>query len=325
MREAKVLVIGHSCLDSVAVADEAAPPDGKLEARRIWTGPGGPAANAAIALRRLGHDVTLLTRIGDDAPGRLVTAALQAEGIRLPSTAVDGGTTSLAQIRAVGPDRSVVWRRGQLPPLEADPRSISVEVEAADLVYVDGHETGAATVALEHARRLQRLTVADLGNLRTGAEDWPGLLDCAVATPRWLERRFPSATTIGEALDALAREAGSSSLVGVTLGARGGFAIENGRRLDWIARKTGVVDTTVAGDAFHAGLADGLLQEMDARSALDWAATLAAAVCRAPGNSALPADRDQLALWHGRWGHRPAPDPALLGRALRPDQGTATR
>jgi sugar/nucleoside kinase (ribokinase family) len=61
----------------------------------------------------------------------------------------------------------------------------------------------------------------------------------------------------------------------------------------------------VAGDAFHAGLADAMLQGMETRAALDWAATLAAAVCRAPGHAALPASRAQLQLWHGRWGHRP--------------------
>jgi hypothetical protein len=53
---------------------------------------------------------------------------------------------------------------------------------------------------------------------------------------------------------------------------------------------------------------------METQAALDWAATLAAAVCRAPGNVALPRDRDQLALWHGRWGHRPEMNAELLDR-----------
>ena len=105
-------------------------------------------------------------------------------------------------------------------------------------------------------------------------------------------------------------------MVGVSLGSRGGFALARGEALEWSARKTGVIDTTGAGDAFHAGLADALLQGMSSQESLDWAATLAAAVCRAPGHSALPADREELALWHGRWGHRSPPTADLLRAPL---------
>lgn len=326
-RAARVLVVGHSCLDSVAVAAGSPPADGKLEARRMWTGAGGPAANAAVALRRLGHAVVLLTHFADDDAGRIVGANLRAEGVELPLDPVVGGSTSLAQIRAVGDQRSVVWRRGDLPPVAADPARLVSLLDSVDLVYVDGHEVEAATRALELARERGRITVADPGSLRPGAEHWPALLDCCVATPRWLAARHPPAGSLGEALDALGGDAARDALVGVTLGRDGGFARRGGETLPWTARKTGIVDTTVAGDAFHAGLADGLLQGMSARDALDWSATLAAAVCRAPGRQGLPSDRAELQLWHGRWGFREAPDPALLGKALRPDpdQGTATR
>ena len=114
----------------------------------------------------------------------------------------------------------------------------------------------------------------------------------------------------------LASDARDDAVVGVTLGGRGGIAVHHGERLTWRARKTGAVDTTVAGDAFHAGLADAVVQGMELRDGLDWAATLAASVCRAPGHAALPKNREELALWHGRWGHRPELAPDLVDQPL---------
>lgn len=306
-RRARILVIGHSCLDSIAISATAPPDDGKTEASRIWIGPGGPATNAAIALARLGHDVRLATSLGDDPAGTMIGAQLLAEGVRLLVPAAPGAKSSLAQIRAAGEARSVLWRRGVLPQIEPDLALITTWVESCDLLYVDGHEVAAASVALKLAHEAGIRCVADLGSLRDGSEEWSVMLSSAVATPRWLARRFAGHTSLGDALNALSDVSPDSAMVGVSMGALGGFASVGGNQLAWTARKTGVVDSTGAGDAFHAGLADGLVQGMTPQEALDWSATLAAAVCRAPGHSALPADRKELALWHRRWGYRLAP------------------
>ncbi|RKZ11962.1 hypothetical protein DRQ32_04730, partial [bacterium] len=311
---ARILVIGHSCLDSIALSPQAPPEDGKLQASSIWCGSGGPAANAAIALSRMGHSVRLATQLGDDDAGRLIAAGLQAEGIELLCPAVSGGKSSQAQIRARAAQRSVLWKRGQLPPLPAG--DMQAWLDGVGLVYVDGHEVAAASAALREAGRMGIATVSDAGSLRDGAAEWPALLDSCMATVRWLAGRFPDASSVTAALDALVREARPAALVGVSMGEQGGFARVGDEHLVWAARKVGVVDSTVAGDAFHAGLADALLQEMEAQQALDWAATLAAAACRGPGHTTLPRDRDQLALWHGRWGYRERPEPDLLDAPL---------
>ena len=58
-----ILVIGHSCADLVLRADQPPGPDEKVEAQDHWFGGGGPAANAAVLLRRLGHRVLLHTEV----------------------------------------------------------------------------------------------------------------------------------------------------------------------------------------------------------------------------------------------------------------------
>ena len=65
--------------------------------------PGGAAANVAVWARRLGADVTLVGKIGDDTLGTLMLAHLQAEGVARHVITVPGGLTTRVGI-LVAPD-----------------------------------------------------------------------------------------------------------------------------------------------------------------------------------------------------------------------------
>lgn len=304
-----IVVVGHACVDVFTKVDRAPQPDEKLEARLAWCGGGGPAANAAVALRRLGHRVKLACALGDDVLGRIAYEELETEKVELLVPRAPG-TTALAQIQAQGDRRSVVFERGSVAPLQIDRDVADRWLDRADLLYVDGHQIEAATVLVERAREKGVPVIADLGTLRSGVEAWLGDLVWAVASPR-----FAAALAGSEDQDAqiaaLASRAPRALGVGVTLGARGGVAQCAGKTLHWRSRKVGAVDTTAAGDAFHAGLADAFLQGMDPQRSLEWAATLGASVCRGPGGRKfLPVDRRDLMRFFERWPHRP--DPAVL-------------
>lgn len=307
--QASIVVVGHACVDVFTKVDRAPQPDEKIEARLAWCGGGGPAANAAVALRRLGHQVELACALGDDVLGRIAFEELEAEnvGLLVPRGA---GSTALAQIQAHGDLRSVVFDRGSVAPLQIERGIADRWLAGADLLYVDGHQIQAATVLVERARERGVPVIADLGTLRPGVEAWLGNLVWAVASPR-----FAAALAVSDdedaQLEALAARAPQAVGVGITLGARGGVARCAGKTLRWRSRKVGAVDTTAAGDAFHAGLADAYLQGMDPERSLEWAATLGASVCRGPGGRKfLPVDRHDLTRFFARWPHRP--DPAVL-------------
>ena len=57
----------------------------------LHRGPGGKGANAAIAARRAGADVTFLTAFGDDDFGRLLIEHDRAEGLDLGFAKTVGG------------------------------------------------------------------------------------------------------------------------------------------------------------------------------------------------------------------------------------------
>ncbi|KAA9134403.1 carbohydrate kinase family protein [Microbacterium caowuchunii] len=78
----RIAVVGESLVDAVRLADGA-----ERET------PGGAPFNVAIGIARLGGTVRLLTAIGDDARGRLLTQRLKADGVhasfhQLPRTSV---------------------------------------------------------------------------------------------------------------------------------------------------------------------------------------------------------------------------------------------
>lgn len=305
-RHARILVVGHACVDTVTQIDRMPAADEKLEARAAWCGGGGPAANAAVALRRLGHEVLLACALGDDVLGRIAREELENEGIRL-MVPPGAGSTSLAQIQAEGPARRVIYKRGSVAPLMVDAAGAQRWLDGVELLYVDGHEPDAASVLVTQVRERGIPMIADLGSLRPGVEEWLGVLAWAVASPR-CAAALARSEDLQVQLAALAQRCPRAVGVGVTAGSRGGVARCGGEDLRWHARKVGVVDSTGAGDAFHAGLADAYLQGMDPAASLEWAATLGASVCRGPGGRKfLPVDRHDLSRFAARWPHRPEP------------------
>ena len=115
-----VLVVGESLVDVVV------PPSGEPVRR-----PGGSPMNVAVGLARLDVPTRLVTRLGDDADGRLVREHLAASHVALADGTVDPSTTTgvaTAHLDADGVatyDFAVTW---DLPPtpLPADVRALHV-------------------------------------------------------------------------------------------------------------------------------------------------------------------------------------------------------
>ena len=292
-----VFACGHACLDSIALLTHAPGPDEKVEATRLWAGPGGPAANASVALRRLGHEVRLWCATGDDPQGEWLRRSLGDEGIELIEGRPRGSSTSLAQIRSLQGQRSVAWRRGQLDPLSCSPEQAEGWLADADLLYLDAHEVAAATVLVEAARRRVIPILVDLGSLRPGVENWLQALPWIAVAPRFA-RTLSNSSEIAAQLRALEEAAAPGVPVAVTAGENGCWLRHDGRSKRIPARRVDVVDSTGAGDAFHAGLADAIAQGLDPERAVRWASALAASVCREVGGQlGLPRDRAEADRW----------------------------
>ena len=138
----RILCAGIIVLDEVFRVDEFPQPDGKVQAQGFFVVNGGCAANAAVAIARLGGHAALAGPMGgpagEDEIGDRVLKALARDNVDCKACQRIGGfATALSAIfmNARG-DRTIVTYRDEriaaAPP--DDPERV---VNAADAVLVD--------------------------------------------------------------------------------------------------------------------------------------------------------------------------------------------
>lgn len=284
----RFLVLGYNAWDVSLPATEMPAPDRKYEVPEIRSGGGGPGATAAVALSRLGGRVSLVTVMGDDPPSRWQRRELTAAGVDLTASVVVPGAASPRAVIMVSGDtgeRCIFWSRGSLPHLPAGQVQTSW-LDGRDLFYTDGHDTAAATILAREAGRRDIPVVMDAGTVREGSA---GLVAAAtdvisseVFAPDLTGMRDPTA-----ALRAL-RERGPRK-VGMTFGAGGVLALDDDGLVHVPAFAVPVIDTTGAGDAFHAGYAFARATGRTFVDCLHFGSAVAALKCTAwGGREGLP-------------------------------------
>jgi sulfofructose kinase len=303
--------VGHAALDHVFELEQLPQHGTKALAHRYRALPGGMALHASIAAARLGASVRLIGRVGDDAVADLLRARLAEEGVEARGLeSVPGTESSLASVvvDAAG-ERQIVVHRGDALVC-AHPLDTRV-LEGADVVLADPRWPDGGAAALTWAREQGVLSV----------------LDAEVAPRADLERLVPLAQWVAFSQPGLALwacgapfdEALSSALaLGpcaalVTLGAAGARWCEAGQPMQRCpAPSVHAVDTTGAGDVFHAALAVALGEQRPAPDAVSWACAAAAFKCERGFGAAGAPTRRQLAAWLRRRGN----SASALGAAL---------
>ena len=77
----RVVCLGNVVADHVFRVEDIPQPPAKIAARSYVLNAGGMAANAAIAVTRLGGRADFWGRVGDDLNAPLLAAALEADGV----------------------------------------------------------------------------------------------------------------------------------------------------------------------------------------------------------------------------------------------------
>lgn len=310
----RILVVGYNAWDVNFAAQDFASHDTKYEVERIRLGGGGPGATAAFALARLGAKVQLVTQLGDDLPGRSQYDELTAGGVDLSLSQVVPGFESPKAVIIVHPltgERAIFWARGDLPAIDVAVVDLAW-LDAVDLFYTDGHETAAARkVAIEAAKRGIPV-VMDAGSVRPGSAELVESVSDVVSSDG-----FATALTDCSSPAAALRELRKMGpeRVAMTFGPRGVLALV-GEAIEHIpAFVVPVVDTTGAGDAFHAGYAMARATGRDFVASLEYGSAVAALKCRNwGGREGLPtaAEVEDL-LANGAFIPRPEEFGPLLG------------
>lgn len=267
-----IVCVGTAALDTIAVVPRLPDPDGRIEASRILTAGGGPAATSAVTIARLGLPVELSAVVGRDAAGDMVIAQLQAEGVGTKYIERrEGLETAQSLILVCDEDatRVIITRPAAVTP--------SVP-EGFEWVHVDQ----AGYPALGPGPYQFKVSVDD-GNPVPGFS--ASGIDLYAPTVAVLSERFSGSV---EAAAQAARAAGAAAVV-ATDGANGSYVFADDGAEHVAAYSVKALSTLGAGDVFHGALLAAVALGRDLPEAVRMASACAAMSCRGlDGRSAIP-------------------------------------
>jgi sulfofructose kinase len=301
----RILCAGIIVLDEVFRVEEFPQPDGKVQAKEFFAVNGGCAANAAVAIARLGGSVALAGPMGGpagaDQNGDRVLAALARERVDCDACQrVPGLATALSAIFINGRgDRTIVtYRDGRIAAVDpADPVGL---VAKADIVLADNRCPDFVTPICAAARRGGLPVVLD-GD-RPTFEDDPlfRLASHLIFSSECLRET----TGIAGLADGLLRVADKTdAFLAVSNGPDDIVYLQEGkpRRLPVFA--IDAVDTLAAGDAFHGGFVLALAEGKNEIEAMRFGAAVAGIKCsRVGGSAGMPTRAEVEALLARRTG-----------------------
>jgi ribokinase len=242
-------------------------------------GPGGKGTNLAVAARRLGADVRLIARVGDDMLADMAFALYAAEGIDARHVVRSAGAQTAAGLvylqhsgeHTIGVYCGANWLLAPADIAAAEDEIACARVLATQLEILD--PAVAAAVAL--GRRHGLTVLLNPAPARPLPPDILGAVD--VLTPNEGEARLlvglrPDDRSVGMAeIGHRLLEAGPRAVI-ITLGARGCLVIRPGAELIALpAYPVTAVDAVGAGDAFGGALAVALAEGRPLVDAARWA------------------------------------------------------
>ncbi|MFJ1586341.1 carbohydrate kinase [Streptomyces sp. NPDC088197] len=226
--------------------------------------PGGSPANVAYGLARLGHATALLTQLGDDPSGKLITDHLRSAGVHLLADGRHDVRTPTAVVTldeqgAARYDFDIAWTLGPVEPPTAlrhvHVGSIAAVAEpgAATTVDLAARLRADATVSYDPNIRPELMGTHELGV--AGVERCVALSDLVKASDEDLEWLYP-----GEPVAAVAARwlAAGPAVVFVTMGGEGAAAFTRDIEVTGAPVRTEVADTVGAGDSFMSATLDAL-------------------------------------------------------------------
>ena len=273
----------------------------KVEIQSVSVLPGGQVASTMIACQKWGLQARYVGKIGDDSAGDLHKSEFEKAGVdaKLVTSPGCASQQTIIMVDDVG-ERTVLWKRDEKIALR--PEDLKREwITDARALHLDGLDTQAAIIAATWAREAEIPVIADIDNLYPGVEGLLANVDYLIVS-RDIPEQLSGNSNLGQALMEVAERFGCK-LTAATLGSDGVLAWNRQDFCYAPAYRVDVVDTTGAGDIFHAGFIYGHLNEWPLSRTLDFACAAAALNCTALG---------------ARGGIHPLPDiEALMGAESR--------
>jgi sulfofructose kinase len=280
-----VLCVGIAVLDYVFAVDAIPSRPEKHRARDLAVVGGGLAANAAVAVARLGGGVALATRLGDDPTATAILDELAREGVDCSLARRYEGRrspTSAILVDAAGQRLVVSYSDPSLP---SDASWLPERLpEGVGAVLGDTRWPDGAAHVFRRAREAGLPAVLD-GDRKPSSESFELATHVAFS-----EQGLAEMTGLADPAAGLRALAGrADTWLAVTVGDRGVYVLEDGEPVHAPAFPVESVDTLGAGDVWHGAFALALAEGMRERAAVRFASAAAALKCtRFGGRAGIP-------------------------------------
>ena len=285
-------VVGDACVDLTLSVPTVPEPDQKVHTEEATVNPGGVALNVAVALARLGSQVALHARIGDDAFGAMILETLQFEAVETANVVVDTSISTYFTMSLITDDspekRMVVAVTPGLYPQDA-------AVGPSEWGHTAPFDLAAAARVTDRWRSRGVPFSVDLepACIPSDPIDIAGVTEGADTLIANARTRALLADSAEGALDVLCGPLGGRH--GVITEGSGGIAYRtegNSGRID--AHPVEAVDTTGAGDGFAAGYIWARTNGAGVVEALKVGVLVGALACRTLGALASFPQRDEV-------------------------------
>lgn len=297
----KIVVVGSINMDLVVACRQLPRPGETIHGHSIQELPGGKGANQAVAAARLGAEVTLISRVGDDtfAPQLLENLAQEQVDIgHVRQTSECSSGIAIVAVEESGENAITIIGGANQFVSAADVRDDASVIAEADMVLLQLEtpvETAieAIAVAREHGKQVMLDPAPAPKNFP------PALLEVDFICPNETETAALTGLPVETNEQALVAATALCDLGArcaiITRGSRGALVYPAGGKASFVKSVVvDVVDTTAAGDAFAAAFAVELSGGASAVEAAQFACRAGAAAASRLGAQIAMPTRDEL-------------------------------
>lgn len=263
-----VAVVGSINMDMIISAERIPKKGETVSGDNIIYLDGGKGANQAVAISRLGQEVMMFGKVGDDENGKILIEHLNKNKVNTKNIKVEKGTSSGIAIITIGDsDNTIVVVKGANDKVDkAYIDSVKDDLIKCEMVIMQ-HEIPLETneyvikICKEH-------NIKTLLNPAPAKKISPYVIDSVdFITPNEHEMKLIfDDKNIDEVLDKYKEK------IIVTLGSEGAVTCDElGRKIKVPCRKSNVSDTTGAGDTFNGAFSYAICRDFNIERALKFA------------------------------------------------------
>ncbi|KUO73983.1 MAG: ribokinase [Clostridia bacterium BRH_c25] len=279
----KIVIMGSFVVDLMGRAPHLPEPGETVKGSAFKMGPGGKGSNQAVAAKRAGANVDIISKVGNDVFGELAINNFRQEGFNTEYIFIDTFNqtgTALILVDDTTGENAILVTLGACSNITSDDldkakhmikeadifvAQLETNISAIEQCIKWAHESGVQVV-------LNPAPIQEIDNIILAMVD--------IITPNEVEASKLTGIDINSIEDArkaatLLQDKGAKNVV-ITLGAKGALVREGEREEIIEPYKVNAIDTTGAGDAFNGGLVTALSENKTIIEAAKFANALAA-------------------------------------------------